>query len=116
MKQRTSCCMPDSSHCRRVQRRRSRCLRTEVGARQASDWREVQANIGMGSLLLPRPGVVNAVRKMLVAERVIPPVPAAAPMGYRLIGELTRRFAVSRQVARIRLIGMGLMIDAEAAE
>lgn len=93
-----------------------RCLRTEVGARQASDWREVQANIGMGSLLLPRPGVIDAVRAMLIAERVIPPVPAVSPMGYRLIGELTRRFAVSRQVARIRLIGMGLMIEAEAAE
>lgn len=92
------------------------CLRTEVGARQASDWREVQANLGMGALLLPRPGVVDAVRKMLVVERVIPPLPAASPMGYRLIGELTRRFAVSRQVARIRLIGLGLVIDAAAAE
>jgi hypothetical protein len=89
-----------------------RCLRTDVGVKQASDWREVQANIGMSSLLLPRPGVVDAVRKILVAERAIPPVPTASPMGYRLIGELTRRFAVSRQVARIRLIGMGLMMDA----
>lgn len=89
-----------------------RCYRTEVGARRASDWREVQANLGMGALLLPRPGVVDAVRSMLVAERAIPPVPAASPIGYRLIGELTRRFAVSRQVARIRLIGMGLVIDA----
>jgi hypothetical protein len=91
-----------------------RCLRTEVGARQASDWREVQANIGMGSLLLPGPGVVDAVRAMLVAERVIPPVPAASPVGYRLIGELTRRFAVSRQVARIRLIGMGFLTNSDA--
>lgn len=64
----------------------------------------------MGSLLLPRPGVVDAVRMMLVAERVIPPVVAASPMGYRLVGELTRRFAVSRQVARIRLIDMGLLV------
>lgn len=93
-----------------------RCLRTEVGAKQASDWREVQANIGMGSLLLPRPGVGDAVRKIFVAERVIPPVVAGSSMGYRLVGELTRRFAVSRQVARIRLIGMGLMIDDEAAQ
>lgn len=91
-----------------------RCLRTEVGVRQASDWREVQANIGMGALLLPRPGVMDAVRNMLVAERVIPPVPAASPMGYRLVGELTGRFAVSREVARIRLIGMGLMTDTVA--
>lgn len=93
-----------------------RCLRTEVGAREASDWREVQANIGMGSLLLPRPGVIDAVRTMLIAERVIPPVPAASPTGYRLIGELTRRFAVSRQAARIRLIGMGLMTDNDAKD
>lgn len=70
----------------------------------------------MGSLLLPRPGVVDAVREMLVADRVIPPVPVASPMGYRLIGGLTRRFAVSRQVALIRLIGMGLMVDAEGDE
>ena len=68
----------------------------------------------MGSLLLPRPGVIDAVRAMLVAEQVIPPVPAASLVGYRLIGELTRRFAVSRQVARIRLIGMGFLTDNDA--
>jgi len=91
-----------------------RCLRTEVGARLASDWREVQANIGMGSLLLPRPGVLDAVREMLISERAIPPVPVASQASYRLIGALTRRFAISRQVARIRLIGMGLVADSAA--
>lgn len=91
-----------------------RCLRTEVGARLASDWREVQANIGMGSLLLPRPGVIDAVRGMLVSERAIPPVPVASQASSRLIGALTRRFAVSRQVAGIRLIGMGLVADSAA--
>lgn len=85
------------------------CLRTEVGTTKASDWREVQANMGMAALLLPRPAVGTALRGMLLREGAIPPVSCATPVAYRMIGEVTRLFAVSRQLARIRLIEMGML-------
>lgn len=87
----------------------SACLRTEVGTSKATDWREVQANMGMASLLLPRPVVATALRPLFLREGAIPPILTVAPFAYRLIGEVTRLFAVSRQLARIRLIEMGML-------
>jgi hypothetical protein len=85
------------------------CLRTEVATNRASDWREVQANMGMATLLLPRPAVATALRPMLLRERAIPPVASGTPVAPRMIGEVTRLFAVSRQLARIRLVEIGLL-------
>lgn len=85
------------------------CLRTEVATNSARDWREVQANMGMAALLLPRPAVAAALRRTVLSEGAIPPIQPGVPIAYRLIGELTRRFAVSRQLARIRLIEMGML-------
>lgn len=85
------------------------CLRTEVATSRASDWREVQANMGMAALLLPPPAVANALRPMLLRERAIPPVASGTPVASRMIGEVTRLFAVSRQLARIRLVEVGLL-------
>ena len=93
----------------RVDELPSPCLRTEVGTSKATDWREVQANMGMAALLVPRPIVAAALRPLLLRENAIPPVPSATPMAYRMTGELTRLFAVSRQLARIRLVEMGMI-------
>ena len=41
-----------------------RCLKRDVGfSRQVSDWREVQANMGMSSLLMPKPIFLSAVKE-----------------------------------------------------
>lgn len=85
-----------------------RCLKRDVGFdRPASDWREVQANMGMGALLMPKPTFLAAVDQELVRlDATNMPVSAGSPQHDRLVGQLARRFTVSKQAARIRLTSL----------
>ena len=82
-----------------------RCLKRDVGfERPVSDWREVQANMGMGALLMPKPVFLAAFDEE--RERVKAThgrVAEGSPKHERLASLLAARFAVSRQAARIRL-------------
>jgi hypothetical protein len=87
-----------------------RCLRAEIAAPRAVDWREVQANMGMGALLLPRPIAIATVGRILASVGpVIPPLHVETPVAHQLISGIAVLFAVSRQVALIRLQGLGFL-------
>lgn len=83
--------------------RLQRCLKRDVvHGRMGSDWREVQANMGMAALLMPRSVFVAACQKELSRlgnERILINSPEAAAMARRL----AKAFQVSRQAAMIRL-------------
>ena len=96
-------------------RRLLRCLKRDVGfSRQVSDWREVQANLGMGALLMPKPILLEAVDKgrlaVGAADRLIA---AGSAMHENLAAILARRFAVSKQAARIRLDALRIVHPAD---
>jgi hypothetical protein len=90
-------------------RKLMRCLKRDVASRRGSDWREVQANMGMAALLMPKPVVVQVVRQE--RERMglqDGPVVDGSAEHRTLTGELARRFTVSQQVARIRIEVLGI--------
>jgi hypothetical protein len=88
-----------------------RCLRSEIEAGGgARDWREVQANMGMAALLMPRqPFLAEARRILSSGDPVFPPVDATVNIARRLIGELAKTFETSHQAARLRLAAFGFI-------
>ena len=88
-----------------------RCQRTEVQAgSQAHDWREVQANMGMAGLLMPRWLYLAEARTILERRGpVFPPLDPAEPDGMALADELAVRFGVSHQASALRLVTFGLL-------
>lgn len=91
--------------------RLQRCLKRNVMYRSGgSDWREVQANRGMGALLMPRATFVPVVNQSRMALRLPDGALSKGMPGARLlIEEVARRFTVSRQAAGIRLEGQGVL-------
>ena len=94
----------------------TRCFRWDIGtARTPSDWREVQANRGMASLLMPEPSFTGLVRKLLNARRsddLLVIVHGMGPWDFKeLLIELSRQCEVSQQSARLRLTTLGLLRD-----
>jgi hypothetical protein len=82
-----------------------RCLRTTIEDRPARpDWREVQANMGMAALLMPK-SLFDREASVLLREAGvrIPPVPASDPAIVGIVPTLAQRFRVSKQAAGIRL-------------
>lgn len=86
-----------------------RCPRRSLEAPEPrSDWREVQANMGMASLLMPRELFDReATTAFEVRGRYIPPVSANIAWVESVVTVLADRFLVSRQAARIRLAVLG---------
>ena len=90
-----------------------RCLARDVSFRGTnSDWKEVQANMGMAALLMPVE-VFSDVVRLLVGARtynsLTTQIPDANSVEHRdFVAELSRRFEVSQQAARIRLVTLGL--------
>jgi hypothetical protein len=86
-----------------------RCPRTSFEAPTSSrDWREVQANMGMAALLMPRELFDReAADAFLRRGTVMPPVSASEPWLDIVVAVLASRFKVSKQAARIRLQVMG---------
>jgi hypothetical protein len=86
-----------------------RCPRTSFEAPAiCGDWREVQANMGMASLLMPRE-LFDREAADAFSRRgpVMPPVSVTEPWLDIVVGVLASRFKVSKQAASIRLKVLG---------
>jgi hypothetical protein len=82
-----------------------RCLKRDVAfTSRVSDWREVQANIGMGALLMPKPiFLVAAAQGRVLLGAANRAIETDSPTHEEIVTLLARRFTVSKQAARIRL-------------
>jgi hypothetical protein len=91
-----------------------RCMKTDVLYRDGgSDWREVQANRGMASLLMPGSVFADAAKRTIQSLCAAAAKPGIGSTQFRLIvAELAARFAVSRQAAAIRLETLQLVSSA----
>ena len=88
-----------------------RCLKRNVGyGTGGSDPREVQANMGMSALLMPKEVLVPVVQQaravLLFQDRALQ---KGSPGARELIQEVARRFSVSKQAAGIRLEGQDVL-------
>lgn len=93
-----------------------RCLKRDVGYRQQpSDWREVQANMGMGSLLMPKRVFMEAARQAMeqcgVSSEAIQ---SGSAEHSAIVDRLASRCSVSKQATRIRLFAFGVVHAADA--
>ena len=91
-----------------------RCLHRDIeSVRSPSDWREVQANRGMASLLMPRNTFTGLVRSILGArwaEDLLAVIPAVDSSDFdELLKVLSLRAEVSRQAAHLRLKSLDLV-------
>jgi hypothetical protein len=99
----------------RVPRTFARCSGGTIdGAVEPSDWREVQANMGMAALLMPATVFDSLVTRILLRERraPIPPVSPGSRLGREIVGAVAREFGVSRQAACIRGRTRGFLLSA----
>lgn len=89
--------------------RLQRCLKRDVVyGRIGADWREVQANMGMAAVLMPRPVFVPVCQKELLRmgkDRIVIDTPEAGTLASRV----AQAFQVSRQAAVIRLKTLELL-------
>ena len=83
-----------------------RCLKRDVGYTGGSDWREFQANLAIGALLMPKP-VIDIVVAAEVNRLQLPPqrLQPDSSAVEEVVRAVARRFTVSRTAARIRLEG-----------
>jgi hypothetical protein len=78
-----------------------------LGARPSRDWREVQANMGMAALLMPRAPFLEAARGHLEREAVFLPVQSDGLVAKRLVSVLAEQFQTSQEATRLRLLTFG---------
>ena len=71
------------------------------------DWREVQANMGMAALLMPRGPFLAEARRMLERRVVFLPLSVDALTGRRLVELLGATFETSQEATRLRLLHFG---------
>lgn len=86
-----------------------RCLKRDLGSSGSADWREFQANQAMASLLMPRSLFAEVVRSLLDEAFPGHRGPASEEMLTTLSLTAAQTFKVSRQAARIRIIGLKLV-------
>ena len=91
----------------------TQCLERDIWfARGTGDWKEVQANQGMASLLMPSGPFVTVTREFVGAQGtddLLAHIPTTDTRPFSdLIRGLSVRFQVSREAARIRLNTLGL--------
>ena len=93
-----------------------RCLKRDVGyRREHSDWREVQANMGMAALLMPKPLFVDATLQALASVGINDNSIEAGSAEHRhLVDQLAARFSVSKQAVSIRLTIFGAVHSQDA--
>jgi hypothetical protein len=71
-------------------------------------WREVQANMGMAALLMPRQPFLDEVRRLLtVVGPVFPPLGRNSTIAQQLIRGLAESFETSHQATELRLTTFG---------
>ena len=85
-----------------------RCLKRDVAYSGGSHWREVQANMAIGALLMPKSLAVKVVAAEMdqlgIGDQSVEP---GFPALEELVSVVARRFTVSKQAARIRIEGLG---------
>ena len=91
----------------------TQCLQRDIWfARGTGDWKEVQANQGMASLLMPSSPFVGVTREIVGAQAtddLLAHIPTVDTRAFSdLIRELSMRWQVSKEAARIRLNTLGL--------
>lgn len=88
-----------------------RCLNKDVvpeksenwnRTRSAKDWREVQANMGMAALLMPR-RLFNRIAHQQIDELMLSGITKGSPSAISLSSVVSEIFQVSKQAASIRL-------------
>ena len=72
-----------------------------------SDWREVQANMGMAALLMPRDLFLTEARAILEREPVFLPLDVEGLPAKRLTAILGEQFQTSLEATRLRLVTFG---------
>jgi hypothetical protein len=72
-----------------------------------SDWREVQANMGMAALLMPRDLFLSEARRFLEREPVFLPLEVEGLPAKRLVAILGEQFQTSLEATRLRLSTFG---------
>lgn len=77
------------------------------GGVTASDWREVQANMGMAALLMPRELFLTEARRILEREPVFLPLHVEGLPAKRLVTILGEQFQTSLEATRLRLATFG---------
>ena len=90
-----------------------RCLKRDVSFRRGNyDWKEVQANRGMASILMPARVFQGLVLDFVQADNsgdLFVRIPESGSAGFSdLLLDLSRRCEVSQEAARIRLESLGL--------
>lgn len=104
---------PDPSVPGRANVQPVRCLRTTVEQEQSkTDWREVQANMGMAALLMPKSLFEREATAALraVVPNAIPPLRRDHPALATIVPLLASKFAVSKQATAIRLETCGYVV------
>ena len=91
-----------------------RCLKRNVSfSRVPSDWREVQANRGMASLLMPKShfsGLVRSVVGASTTDDLLVKIPEEGSIAFAdLVSEVSSLCGASQEAARIRLETLGLV-------
>jgi hypothetical protein len=82
---------------------------SEVDGGPRDGWLEIQANMGMAALLVPRRLLVREVRARIGDEPVFPPLAPNSEWGAELTTWISSRFEVSRQLATFRLKDRGFV-------
>ena len=76
------------------------------------DWKELQANMGMAALLMPRQPFLSEARRILEnGDPVFPPFARASEIAKRLTDELAETFQASHQATGFRLVEFGFTED-----
>lgn len=71
------------------------------------DWREVQANMGMAALLMPRGPFLAEARRILERDVIFLPLLVDALVARRLVELLAAAFETSQEATRFRLLHFG---------
>ena len=89
-----------------------RDLAEETDARiDVRDWKELQANIGMAALLMPRQLFLSEARRILEGgDPVFPPFARESEIAKRLTDGLAEIFQASHQATGFRLVEFGLVV------
>ena len=87
------------------------CLHRDIAPVRGTDteqrstgWKEVQANMGMAALLMPR-SVFKRAARTVIADAALDRHRAR---GVAIVEELARQFRVSKQAAQIRMLTLGI--------
>jgi hypothetical protein len=88
------------------------CYRETIEVPSARyNWIEVQANMGMVALLMPRSPFLHEARRLLEPRgAVFPPLGSNSPLTAELVDRLAETFETSHQATRLRLLTFGLLI------